>query len=191
MKRKSLLVSTVVLATILVVVVSASFSSKPLKTSPFEPLKISGHIVLTIHRVDGSIEVYETDNTVMTNGKTYVRDALTDGATVAEVQYIALSTDTTATPPATWTNLPSEVTGNGLDRATGTISDDGDTGFKVEKTFTATAQQLNIQMSGLCWGANSGGGTPDDGTLFAAAHFTSVNLEDGDSLTVTWTITIT
>ena len=191
MNRKPVLISATVLAAFLLAAVSAAYISMQGMTLSSEPLKVSGHIVLTIHRVDGSIEVYETDNTVMTNGKTYVRDALTDGATVAEVQYIALSTDTTATPPATWTNLPSEVTGNGLDRATGALSDDGDTGFKVEKTFTATAQQLNIQMSGLCWGANSGGATPDDGTLFAAAHFTSVNLEDGDSLTVTWTITIT
>jgi hypothetical protein len=104
-------------------------------------------------------------------------------------QWISLSNN--ALPAQSATQLPSEIAANGFTRALGTVSalyinGDGDYGFNVTKTFTATGTQ-QLQLAGLQWS----GVASSDSNLFAAAAFTQTTFNAGDNLTISWSITFT
>ena len=85
----------------------------------------------------------------------------------------------------TWGKLPNEITGNGLDRETGTPSVVNGTAYQVTYTWTATAAQ-SVQATGLHWDATD----DSDSNMFAAAAISSVSLQANDMLQVTWTVNI-
>jgi len=123
----------------------------------------------------------ETSNIVVNGGKELVEQLLcTTNASI--VQYIAVATDMPS-PDPTWTTIPNEVKTGGLERAAGTISDLGTGNWRVEITYTATADFTNVNGTGIYW-ASTGN------YLFACAGITSVNLVSGDQLTVRWDFTI-
>ena len=100
-------------------------------------------------------------------------------------RYISLSN--VGSPAAGWTELDTEVAANGFARAEGTVTwweNSGDSAYNVTKTFTASDTQ-QLQTAGLQW---SGQGI-SDANLFAAATFTQTTFNNGDTLTITWTIT--
>jgi len=102
------------------------------------------------------------------------------GTTAAVCTYLALSNDSGA-PAATDTALASEITTNGLARATATASHTANaTSYTLSNTFTATGTQ-SAQKAGLLNAASAG-------TLCFENTFTQVMLSGGDTLTVTWTI---
>jgi hypothetical protein len=101
-------------------------------------------------------------------------------------QWISLSN--VGTPLQTWTVLTTEVDANGFDRQLGTVvawTNAGDSAFNVTKTFTATGTQ-QLQTAGLNWNGQS----LSDNNLFACAAFTQTTFNSGDTLTITWTITV-
>jgi phage baseplate assembly protein gpV len=104
------------------------------------------------------------------------------GTTAAVALYIALSSDTTA-PAAGDTTVAGEITDTfGLARALGTASHSSNaTSYTVAKTFTATGSYTAVQKAGL-FNASSGV------TLVFENTFSSVNMNSGDTLAVTWTI---
>lgn len=98
----------------------------------------------------------------------------------AACNYIAVSNDATA-PSATDTTLASEIATNGFTRAQGTYAHTtGASSFTIQKVFTATATQAS-QKTGLFNAASSG-------TLCFENTYTQVTANNGDTLTVTWTI---
>jgi hypothetical protein len=98
----------------------------------------------------------------------------------ATCNYIALSNDAVA-PAAGDTAVASEITLNGLARAQGTYSHTASTAsFTIQKVFTATGTQAS-QKAGLL---NAGAA----GTLCFENTYTQVTVNNGDTLTVTWTI---
>jgi hypothetical protein len=102
------------------------------------------------------------------------------GTTAAVCTYIALSNDSGA-PSATDTAVASEITTNGLSRASGTASHTTNaTSYTVAYTFTATGAQ-SAQKAGLLNASSAG-------TLCFENTFTQVSLVSGDTLAVTWTI---
>jgi len=102
------------------------------------------------------------------------------GTTAAVCTYIALSNDSGA-PSATDTAVASEITTNGLARASGTASHTTNaTSYTVAYTFTATGTQ-SAQKAGLLNASSAG-------TLCFENTFTQVSLASGDTLAVTWTI---
>lgn len=104
----------------------------------------------------------------------------TTGAQPAACNYIALSNDATA-PAATDTALTGEITTGGLARAQGTFSHTaGTTSYTVSKTFTATAT-VSAQKAGM-FNAATGG------TMCFENTFSAVTLNNGDTLTITWTV---
>jgi len=93
-------------------------------------------------------------------------------------KHISLSTATTTS--STDTVIDSEVTGNGLDRATGTCAINGVGNFSCWKTFTATGTQAGIDAAGLNWNVTS-----QANSLVAANNLSStVNLESSDLLLI-------
>lgn len=98
------------------------------------------------------------------------------------LNYIALSNDT-LTEGAGSTTLSNEITINGLGRAQGTVAHTaGTTTTTISKTFTATGTQ-SAQKAALFTASSAG-------TMCHALAFTQRNLISGDTLTVTFTITL-
>lgn len=98
------------------------------------------------------------------------------------LNYIALSNDTLTETSAS-TTLSSEITTNGLGRAQGTYAHTGGTNTTtITKTFTASGTQ-SAQKAALFTASSAG-------TMNHALSFTQRNLSSGDTLAVTFTITL-
>lgn len=98
----------------------------------------------------------------------------------ATMNYIALSNDATA-PAVGDTVVAGEISSNGLSRAQGVYAHTGGTAsFTIQKVFSATGTQAS-QKAGLLNASSSG-------TLGFENTYTSVTVNNGDTLTVTWTI---
>lgn len=97
--------------------------------------------------------------------------------------YIALSNDT-LTETATSTTLSNEIAANGLSRAQGTVAHTvGTTTTTVDKTFTCATSAQAAQKAALFTAASVG-------TMNHALAFTQRSLQVGDTLQVTFTITL-
>ncbi len=98
------------------------------------------------------------------------------------LNYIALSNDS-LTETSTSTTLSSEITTNGLGRAQGTYAHTAAAATAtVSKTFTASGTQA-CQKAALFSAASTG-------TMGHALSFTSVSMITGDTLAITFTITL-
>ena len=126
---------------------------------------------------------------VLTNtGKDFIEgklgnDAFANATDYAD--YLAMSSSSSS-PSATWVDLPSEITASGLARAEGTYASTGVGVYEIEKTFTATAQVVDIQLFGNFWDS-----VADDGSLFFSDTCTPFTVEDQDQITLTAEVTIT
>jgi len=150
--------------------------------------RIRANVHVLIER-DGKIILSESShNLLMDIGAEYVEDGLTN-STFINVEglptYISLSSNTTAVA-ATDTQILEEITAGGLERATGTITDNANGNWSVAKEFTATATHVSVQKVGLNWKAGN-----TDNCLLAQNTFLSTTLGSGDKITVTWTLTVT
>ncbi|MHA1288463.1 MAG: hypothetical protein ACTSPB_13750 [Candidatus Thorarchaeota archaeon] len=128
---------------------------------------------------------FTTENLVTTIGKRRVRNLLYGNATDPTNATSAISLSNDASPNASWTKLPNEITGSGLARTAGTLSVLNSTAFQVQHTFQATAQ-VQVQCAGLHWNPTSN----SDGNLFAAATFTQVTLNNNDQIQITWKVNL-
>lgn len=99
--------------------------------------------------------------------------------------YIGLSADGTA-PAASDTALPSELSGNGLTRAAGTVTLPTGAGTitTVQKQFTFTGGSQTVQKAALFDAATSG-------NMAHEILFTQKTLGTNDTLTLTFSITLT
>lgn len=98
----------------------------------------------------------------------------------ATCNFIALSNDATA-PAVGDTVVAGEIAANGLSRAQGTYAHtNGTASFTVQKVFSATGTQAS-QKAGLLNASSTG-------TLCFENTYTTVTVNNGDTLTVTWTI---
>ncbi len=138
-------------------------------------------------------------NLITTGGIDWLACRMTAATTshcVAVDKYIALTTDSTA-PAAgdcgTGSNactLTSEITSGGLARATGTVSHtNGTSTYTVVNTFTASATFNGVQKSGLFNEPCVACSLPVGAMVFENT-FSSTNMLSGDTLQVTWTITL-
>lgn len=125
-----------------------------------------------------------THNIVTDAGFDLISKAVSDTATQpAACNYIAV-TNTAITPAAGDTTLSGEINNtNGLGRAIGTFAhSNGTKTYTVTKVFTATGTVAS-QATGLFNAASTG-------TLCYEATYTPVTVNSADTLTVTWTITL-
>jgi hypothetical protein len=141
-----------------------------------------------VNCTDGVTYQSVTHNLVTNNGITYVQQQiLGQASTTPKALYIAVTTDS-ASPAYTDTACTSEINTNGLSRALGTLTIGapaaGASTNTIINTFTASGSFTAVQK-GCLWTATSGG------TLFADTTFSSTNMASGDTLAITWKITIT
>jgi hypothetical protein len=131
------------------------------------------------------IDEDETQNVKTTAGIdfTFVQTYST-GPGANGLNYIALSNDALTENSAS-TTLSSEIVANGLSRAQGTYAhSNGTSTATVAKTFTCATAPQACQKAAL-FSANAAG------TMHHALSFTQRSLQIGDSIAITYTITIT
>ena len=134
-----------------------------------------------------SVEVINdeiTHNVITTVGRDYLhlQGYGTTGLGTNGLNWIGLSNDTLTETSAS-TTLSTEIAANGLTRAQGTYTHTAGTNTTtISRTFTATATQA-AQKAAL-FTAVSGG------TMNHALAFTQRTLANGDSLAITFTITL-
>lgn len=127
--------------------------------------------------------VYGKPN-LLTNGgadrlRGFLNGTVVSGETIAN---LSLSDDATAASAA-WTELPAEIVANGLERAEGTMADNGTGAFNITYTWTATASQ-DCQLIGTHWD------TSGDGNLFSALDFAQQTLLVNDQLQAIYSVEI-
>jgi hypothetical protein len=134
-------------------------------------LRLTGALTISLN---GAI-VQETNNLVVTAGKNWVADRMNDANTV--MTHMALGTGTNAAAVGD-TTLQTEIDRNAL---------------------TSTTVSTNTVAYGCTWAAGDGTGAITEAGLFDAASsgdmlartvFSVVNKGASDSITITWTITI-
>ena len=134
-------------------------------------LTLTGALTISLN----DVVVQETNNLVVTAGKNWVADRMNDANTV--MTHMALGTGTNAAAVGD-TTLQTEIDRNAL---------------------TSTTVSTNTVAYGCTWAAGDGTGAITEAGLFDAAStgdmlartvFSVVNKAASDSITITWTITI-
>jgi len=120
--------------------------------------------------------------TLTTIGLNWIEDQLGDSPATENADYIACSNDGTA-PSSAWTELPSEIVTNGLTRAEGTYASVGDGSWNITKSFSVTGTQ-SLQLVGLHWGSGAS-------TLLCSDQITVINAQNGDTVQIRFSITVT
>jgi hypothetical protein len=148
-----------------------------------EMMEATGYVTVSVIRDGNEIYHYEDHNLITDAGRDFILQQIGGTADTATAQFIGLSSDTNA-PAADDTELAGEIDNGGLARSQGTFEqgtgDDADS-FTITETFNATAAHSGVQKAGL-FTASSGG------TMVAENEFSSVNLANGDQLTITWRV---
>lgn len=128
----------------------------------------------------------EVENLILNAGRVQLHAQCyqTSGLLTNGFNYIGLSNDATA-PAATDTTLTGELSGNGLDRAQGTVTPPTGSGNQtvIQKVFTYTGSSQSVQKSALFTAVTSG-------VMAHEVTFTPRSLGSGDTLTITYTITM-
>jgi uncharacterized membrane protein len=149
-----------------------------------EAVGIKGTVTVQVKRADGNVEIVSKDvpNLVTTAGRDWIHGQVYNSGTTDEALYIALTVNSDV-PAAGDTQLTGEISTGGLERAAGSVTHTAGTNTtSIAKTFTASGTHTAVQKSGLFTASTSG-------TMVHENSFSSVNLTNGDQLTITWTIT--
>jgi hypothetical protein len=144
------------------------------------------------HYRDGALLSSERGAGVLTNiGKSWLEQQISGTVNASQAAlYLADSNDATDPALATWTQLPSEITNNGLDRQLGAYTHTGaaNTGtWNVSKTKSVTATQ-STQVWGLHWKAYAD--SADNCLLAADTTPAQKNCVNGDTLAETWQVAV-
>ena len=134
-------------------------------------LKMKGRLQVSLN---GEV-VRDIDNLVVTAGKNYVADRMKNNSSV--MSHMAIGTGSTAAAAAN-TTLGSEADRNALTSTTVT-----DNAVAYVASFAAGEGTGAITEAGL-FNANSGG------TMLCRTVFSVVNKGSADSMTITWTVTV-
>ena len=177
------------ISTLALLAVLAVFSVSPTMSDElyqmFESPKYKAIVHVTVERPGvGIVYEYSGHNVLTNNGKEFIEQELGDSgsATTEVANVIALGNG--SAPTATSTSLDNEITGCGLAKATGTYVDDGTGQWNITKQFTSTCDNEVVNTTALYTSSTS--------TMFAGDDFSSsVTLQSGDQITVTWNIQIT
>jgi hypothetical protein len=152
--------------------------------APQQGIHLDNWVDIVARHPDGTVFARRHVHNLVTNaGFDLISKAVSDTATQpAACNYVAV-TNTAITPAAGDTTLSGEISSNGLSRAIGTFAHtNGTYTYTVTKIFTATGTQAS-QASGLFNAASTG-------SMCYEATYTQVTVNNGDTLTVTWTITL-
>lgn len=152
-----------------------------------EAMTIKGFVDVMVYDEFGNLkEERHFDNGITNTGFELIADRIAghSGFTGNEANYIALGTSNTAFA-VTQTALGSELAGGSYARqqdADATYTG-GTTSFAISATFAAGVATGALQESGLFDASTSG-------NMMARQTFSTINVGASDSITVTWTITL-
>lgn len=152
-----------------------------------EAFSIKGTVTIIKNkgRADEKILCQDKPNLLTTLGRDYIFNAIYIDETASKVaaSFMGLSSDTSGAQDIA--TLTGEITTGGLERVNVTTNTHtpGATTATLEHTFTATTTHNQVQKAAL-FTAVSGGVKVHENT------FTPEDLVNTDTLTVTWTITI-
>jgi hypothetical protein len=117
-------------------------------------------------------------------GKASVAEKIGGLGTHADFTYLHLGSDGTAASTAD-TQLASAFTDSGLEAAASTVSTDAANVLQLVHVWTASASQT-IRECGVSNTDAEGGGS----TLLARSDFNTISVDNGDSIQITYKITV-
>lgn len=143
-----------------------------------DSIKISGRVHIALKGPDGKVKEERVSNLVVTTGKNHIADQLSSAPGQGAMSHMAVGTGTTA-PAAGDTTLGTEIDRNALTSRT----DASNVVTYVGNWAAGDATNAAIAEAGIFNAASSG-------TMLARATFTAINKGAGDTLQITWTVTI-
>lgn len=184
MEKKKIILSALSLVILATVLVLSFNPTMPVESN--SALSYEATVCTEILRANGEVENLGcSENTLTDAGANLIKSYIGEGGTVGAVDYIALcnaSAGCTASSTAS-TTLQNEFTTSGLERSQATYTSNGVGNWTMAKTFTATADNLQTNKTGIFNASSSG-------TLFAENTFNLATLYNSDQLTISWTVTI-
>lgn len=141
-----------------------------------ETLKAKGELLVVLTKADGSTETHELKNLVVDTGLNFIVSRMKD-TTDAVMSHMALGAGTTAAAAA------NAALGSELGRVSLTSTTVATNTITYVATFPAGTGTGAVTEAGVL---NAGSG----GTMLCRTVFPVVNKQSGDSMTVTWTVTV-
>jgi hypothetical protein len=148
-----------------------------------ETLKMKGELHVVLNKENGSVEEHDFTNLVVDTGLNYIVERMkndagdTDGK--AKMSHMELGTGTTAAADVN-TTLQTAISGSRTALSGTTVADNTIT---YSATFAAGTGTGAVTEAGI-FNASSAG------TMLCRTVFPVVNKQAGDSMTVTWVVTV-
>jgi len=139
------------------------------------------HVDMWHYRDDVLLQHSHHPGVLTTLGANWIEDQMGDTPATDPAKWIAVSNNS-STPAAAWIVIPNEITTGNMGRAAGTYASTGDGEWTITKTFSPSGSG-SCQLTGLYWAA-----TGD--LLLCADTFTAINFENGDSIEIQWSMTV-
>ena len=140
-----------------------------------DDLKLTGALKISLN----DEIVHQCDNLVVTAGKNWVAGRFKDGSIPAEMSHMAIGSADTA-PAAGNTALATELNRIALTTDGGTVSTNT---VQYDASWTSAAAAYAIKEAGI-FNAASGG------TMLARTTFAVINKGTDDTVSISWTITV-
>lgn len=141
-----------------------------------ETLKAKGELLVVLTKADGSTETHELKNLVVDTGLNFIVSRMRD-TSASVMSHMALGAGTTAAAAA------NAALGSELGRVSLTSTTVATNTITYVATFPAGTGTGAVTEAGVL---NAGSG----GTMLCRTVFPVVNKQSGDSMTVTWTVTV-
>lgn len=142
-------------------------------TTSKEGIKVTGHVELVIHREGQPDELWKYQNLVVDAGKDLIASRMTDNNDNAPSHLACGSSDQVAAESDT------ALVGTEHVRAAATVSHSSNT-VTISATLTMTAT-VSVSEYGIFNAASAG-------TMLARFVASTISLDNGDSIDVTWTL---
>ena len=142
-----------------------------------DDLEITGALQISLNNEI----VHQCDNLVVTAGKNWVAGRFKDGSIPAEMSHMALGTANTAAAAGN-TALAAEITASRIALTTdgGTVSTNT---VQYDASWTSATGAFAIKEAGIFNAASSG-------TMLARTVFAIINKGTDDTVSISWTITV-
>jgi hypothetical protein len=144
----------------------------------FETLKLKGELSVVLNKADGSVETHDFKNLVVNTGLNFIVSRMKD-ATATAMSHMELGIGTTAAAAGD-TGLGSAISGSRTALTSTTVATNTIT---YVATFAAGTGTGAVTEAGIFNASSSG-------TLLCRTVFPVVTKQAGDSMTVTWVVTV-
>lgn len=142
----------------------------------FETLKAKGELAVVLKKADGSVENYELKNLVVDVGLNFIVSRMKD-ASAAAMSHMSVGSGTVAAAAA------DTALGGELGRVALTSTTVSTNTITYVATFPAGTGTGAVTEAGILNASSAG-------TILCRTVFPVVNKQAGDSMTVTWTVTV-